>query len=280
MYKGVQIDSDFNIDERLTVSGGTTATHRINGVTLEKPVTIATGGWHVPDSSQLNILLRNKRSRHEFNQINLLKLDARTRASLKELHLERCRNPEDFLAVFNSRTWENAKQQMRNFAGKFDKADSGAIEIGPTFKSGGLQGTTVNENTGKFTGLHIDSWEMYNCLHDRKMARNRICFNIGIYPRYFCFLNIDVQQIYQLMTANEPESFHGLCGNYIPFVWKFFEENRNYPVTRIRVDPFEAYIAPTENILHDGSTEDNPFVDIFYTLRSYYKRSSKKRGIK
>lgn len=276
MYKGVQISSNFDVSDRLTVSAGTQATNVINGVTLEKPVTVAAGEWLRPDARQLDVLLKQKNTRHQLNQVSVLKLDAATVAALKQLQFENCRSTDDFFSVLKSPAWDAARGRMQAFASKYKAADDTPAEIGPTFKAGGLQGTTVNQQTGKFTGLHIDSWEMYNSLCERKTARNRICFNIGLFPRYFCFVNLDVQQLYQRMTQSEPEAYQGLCGNYTPFVWKFFEENRAYPVTRIRVDPYEAYIAPTENILHDGSTEDNPFIDIFYTLRSYYQISSAK----
>jgi hypothetical protein len=46
----------------------------------------------------------------------------------------------------------------------------------------------------------------------------------------------------------------------------FFETFPDYPVVRIRVAPGEAYIAPTENMVHDGSTDEQSQIDVTLTV--------------
>ncbi|WP_184549795.1 hypothetical protein [Mucilaginibacter sp. FT3.2] len=270
MFKGIEIKAT-KIDERLTLSEGTKTTNSLNGSLLNQNVTTAAGQWRPPNTHELNLLLKKKYTKNKFQQINVLSVDRATKAAIKKLKIEHCQSPEDFFSIFKTDNWQQAQVRMKSFAAKYMTIDEQQIEIGLAIKSGGLEGTTINKNTGNFTGLHVDSWEKYNNLGERKLARNRICFNIGLYPRYFCFINIDLQQLYNYCSEADPELYSSFCGNNYSYVWKFLEENRNYPVCRIRIDPFEAYMAPTEFILHDGSTENNPFVDIFYTLRSYYQ---------
>ena len=43
---------------------------------------------------------------------------------------------------------------------------------------------------------------------------------------------------------------------------KFLRVFDDYPITRIRVKPGDAYIAPTENIVHDGCTELGSDLDV------------------
>ena len=47
----------------------------------------------------------------------------------------------------------------------------------------------------------------------------------------------------------------------------------DYPVIRLRIAPNEAYIAPTENIIHDGSTLGKMYFDICLTIRGKFKSS-------
>ena len=43
---------------------------------------------------------------------------------------------------------------------------------------------------------------------------------------------------------------------------KFFDRFSDYPVFMLSIEPGEAYIAPTENIIHDGSTYFKQHCDI------------------
>jgi hypothetical protein len=43
-----------------------------------------------------------------------------------------------------------------------------------------------------------------------------------------------------------------------------------YPVLRLRVKPGEAYIAPTDNLIHDGSSVGKQFPDITIHNLGYF----------
>lgn len=45
----------------------------------------------------------------------------------------------------------------------------------------------------------------------------------------------------------------------------FFYNFPDYPILKIKQKPFEFYIAPTDNCIHDGSTFDNTELDITIT---------------
>jgi hypothetical protein len=47
----------------------------------------------------------------------------------------------------------------------------------------------------------------------------------------------------------------------------------SYPVVRVRIHPGEAYVAPTENILHDGSSIDMNAMDITFSIRGRFSLS-------
>ena len=44
----------------------------------------------------------------------------------------------------------------------------------------------------------------------------------------------------------------------------------NYPVARLRIDPGEAYILPTDNLIHDASTEGTRCPDITLTFLGFF----------
>lgn len=103
---------------------------------------------------------------------------------------------------------------------------------------------TVDRKLGKRIGLHVDSWSRSG-IGQRKSAGNRLCVNVGDKPRALLFINLPVAEIYaRLKLTHEPQASE--MGR------AFMRQFPNYPVARIEVRPGEAYIAPTENIIHDG----------------------------
>jgi hypothetical protein len=94
---------------------------------------------------------------------------------------------------------------------------------------------------------------------------NRICVNIGKDARYFLFLPIAVTEIADVMAneiraGNVPEQDVSRIGRM------FMERFPQFPVVRCRLEPYEAYIAPTENLVHDGSTLGQRDIDQQFTV--------------
>lgn len=52
---------------------------------------------------------------------------------------------------------------------------------------------------------------------------------------------------------------------------RFMKRWPEYPAIRLRVDPGEAYILPTDNLVHDASTEGNLYPDITLTYLGLFR---------
>jgi hypothetical protein len=124
--------------------------------------------------------------------------------------------------------------------------------IGHSSGMAGLMTTTIDWKVEKYIGLHVDNWDP-EPLETRDRAKNRICVNVGKAPRYFLYLPISVLDIAALMADTIATS--GIAApDYTGMGRLFMERYPNFPVVRCRLDPNEAYIAPTENLVHDGSS--------------------------
>jgi hypothetical protein len=113
-------------------------------------------------------------------------------------------------------------------------------------------------------GLHLDSWQKLP-LRRRHLSRNRICINIGCETRYFLFINLSILKMAQLLglsTATDFAQFYR--GIEIPD--KFMKAFPNYPVIKLALPPNMAYIAPTENIIHDATSLDKAETDFSLTF--------------
>lgn len=133
-------------------------------------------------------------------------------------------------------------------------------DLGLMADAGGLVTTTFNHVVGRQLGLHLDSWDRLP-LEWRGTARNRIAVNLGASDRHFVFINLTLQQIAARLKERRAESSDVWGGTTCA---KFLASHFSYPVVRLRVLPGEAYIAPTENLIHDGSTADSAYPDVGY----------------
>jgi hypothetical protein len=120
-----------------------------------------------------------------------------------------------------------------------------------------------------FAGLHLDSWD-YLPFRRRHLARNRICINLGREVRYFLLINLTLKQIFDELNLVDPDDiYQDYRGVRLPS--KFMQAFPDYPVVRLAVHPGEAYIAPTENFIHDATTIGKTLTDWNITFLGNFK---------
>ena len=132
--------------------------------------------------------------------------------------------------------------------------DDDALEGGLSAHLPRLQTVTANPKSRAFVGLHIDNFYSFP-LDRREYSPNRVCINLGSEDRFLLYLNIPMAPIY------------GLMQNKSGAEKEFMRAFPSYPVVRLRVRPGEAYVAPTENIVHDGSSADMAGMDLAFSVR-------------
>lgn len=133
--------------------------------------------------------------------------------------------------------------------------------------AGGLATVTVNpRHNAFFIGLHLDSWDNLP-IEDLSSARNRISVNIGEEVRYLLFMNLAIADALALLGGADeiPKS-----ASARDIAISFLATHPNYPIARIAIHPGEAYIAPTENILHDASSEGVTGRSAHITFRGHF----------
>jgi hypothetical protein len=103
-----------------------------------------------------------------------------------------------------------------------------------------------------FAGMHLDSWD-YRPFRLRHLARNRICINLGREIRYFLLINRTLQQVFNDLNLVDPDDIYQDYRG-VRLSLKFLRALPEYPVIRLGIYPGEAYIAPTENFIHDATS--------------------------
>jgi hypothetical protein len=129
----------------------------------------------------------------------------------------------------------------------------------------GLITSTYDNVSQQYIGLHLDSWYK-RPLEERYLSPNRICINVGLDDRYLLFINQSLVEMASLLVSSHldltPKDL------IVSQLGKTFTNAfPHYPVIKLKISPGEAYIAPTENIIHDGSTLGKHFFDLSLTVR-------------
>jgi len=138
--------------------------------------------------------------------------------------------------------------------------EGGGISLHPA----GLETLAYDYKNNCFVGLHLDSWYKHALLN-RPQSPNRICVNLGSELRYLLFINLPIPRILELVQDAAPENTEGRRIHV-----EFMNLYPNYPVVKLAIRPGEAYIAPTENIIHDGSSAGKEHLDVSLTFRGQF----------
>jgi hypothetical protein len=111
---------------------------------------------------------------------------------------------------------------------------------------------TTTYEAGQREGLHLDNHEQLP-LDRRYLSLPRLGVNLGPGDRYVLFGSLTIFAIMQQLEAGDDQS------GIIPSTEDVQQYVRNDHIPRLtvywlRLDPGDAYVAPTELCVHDGST--------------------------
>jgi hypothetical protein len=118
--------------------------------------------------------------------------------------------------------------------------------LGHTDSVAGQRTTTVDQSVDRRTGIHLDNWDKLP-LAQRDRSRRRLALNLGPGDRYVLIATLDIRDLHAArpIDAPFPRTAH---------VRDFVREGGSLRCVRVRFEPGEGYIAPTELVPHDGST--------------------------
>lgn len=126
--------------------------------------------------------------------------------------------------------------------------------------SGAGFNTLTPNPDGSLSGMHVDSWDRRS-LADRRRASNRLTVNVGTRSRYLLFVPRQVAGITEDMGRTSEEGWDVSRA--------FLVQSGERRVYRLELKPGEAYIAPTENLIHDGSNLGSAEPDRALMMRGF-----------
>jgi hypothetical protein len=123
----------------------------------------------------------------------------------------------------------------------------------------------------QYIGFHNDcTVEM--SIHTAHRFGNRISINFGREARDFLFVNLSLIQAYNMVKAKSPELLPEL--NLVSLPKLFFNLFPDYPILKVKLQPYQYYIAPTDNCFHDGRTLGNTEFDMTMIFFGAFRKQS------
>lgn len=262
---GASQASDWNLEGRLAICGGTrsvSAQEIKSG--FKRAARVPLDDWRSPNPAEVKRLEAANDSGPSANRISIVRLPIPL---------------TDQLRVLLRDGKEPLKDEFCNFVQACFSPGESPIWLGYAWNEGGLITLSRDDRRGKFNGLHVDSWDG-EPLAGRAGSRNRICFNIGVEPRHLLFVPVSLARIAGWFRTYYPEEGLGKV-QASTIARTYLKRNPGTPVIRLAVQPGEAYIAPTENMIHDGTTlhagnrvDPEQFRDEEITLRGHFVQST------
>ncbi|WP_059006478.1 hypothetical protein [Streptomyces specialis] len=121
----------------------------------------------------------------------------------------------------------------------------------------GRLSTAYNYDRRFFMGLHLDNHQDH-ALTERHLAYPLTVVNLGFADRYVHFVNLRVTALCAMLR----EAGHGIPATTHALKNAFFAAHPSCPVLRVRLRPGQAYLVNTQDVLHDGATNDRGLPDV------------------
>jgi hypothetical protein len=244
--------------ERLELSSGTRGadiretTQLVHGAVYEQGARLPRDPWRLPTKEETERLIVANPPNSMATSVAIVRLPDEVSKNLPEIG-----NAEALEATL--------LQALRTIC----ELDEPLHCIGPGQNPANLKTVTVNRDIGRYNGLHVDNWDPLR-LEARHLATNRICINIGQGDRYFLFLPFTLMDIAKVLSEEMGPRWEA-PRRYTAIGRQFMELFPEVPVIRCRLRPGEAYVAPTENLVHDGSSVGQTGMDEQFTIRGHIR---------
>jgi len=230
---------------------------------------IPKGAWREPSANEVDELLTDPPITEWNRTVAIVAVPKAVLNTFEALQLGSVTSWADIQERRRTDEYSIAVEAITSYLRTYATDSSGIVVSGLVINQIGLPSVTFDQQNNCFIGMHLDSWDALP-LDQRHRSSNRFVLNLGSEPRSLVFINQDLETIYALLRYRE----RGVLASEVDYngmVREFMSTFPRYPVVRVLVAPGEAYIAPTENIIHDGYTVGRSSLDIHLTVRGHFR---------
>lgn len=253
---------------RAWISPGTLKLHKLNfpEIPYDENAFVPLESWRELNYSEQRLLFdaSSNGSLDKSTHIGIIHLSESTVAPLLDLGVAFAQTTEDCQLLSQHPDYQAAVTYLVEHLSSLCCAERHIVVHQVSVNAAGLPTVTYDQATQEFLGLHLDSWDKLP-IEQRHLSTNRICINLGLEDRFLLFVNLTMMNMMHLVRIDSTVSQRSPASVRHAFLTQY----PDYPVIKLRISPGEAYIAPTENMIHDGCTLGKQFFDVTLTIRGH-----------
>lgn len=208
--------------------------------------------WRLPTKEENDILLSTTDQMAYADNLAIKKLPDELVELFAQFDFSKCKDKFEVTEVFKGRldTSKEINIRLNQLIGGHSPNKAFSF-FRIVVNRPGIQTLSYKPDGKEYIGLHIDTSTGLD-LHELDSSRNRISINIGKEARSISIINLRLSQVAELLVKEAGFAIEEINLDNIAYL--FFKHFPEYPVVKLLQYPYEYYIAPTDNILHDGST--------------------------
>ncbi len=265
--KGIKlIIQSHNLNQRIFINDGVKKGSTIsnNGaLTYDKDAYVPVHSWRTLSDMEREIVLADDSVQHYSSSILIDKLPDYLCDLLKQVNVGDCQDFTSVLNAFKSKPElvSDIQSELVKLLHQYSRDHSELLFHRIVFNPPGIETLTyfIEDKKLNFVGFHVDR-SMECSFSNVEDSLNRICINIGSEDRIVYYINLSLNSMYLMLKELGKYDMVQITTDNIGTY--FFRQFPDYPVIKIIQAPYEFYIMPTDNVLHDGSSLDRIKHDI------------------
>lgn len=264
LKKGLSVCSNLTtITDQLSINSGTVPANDIQGLNYHQGSHVPKKDWRELREEEIKALIvNNPEMIHYSKSLYIGEIPNKLKKSFQALGLDKCEILDEVIPKFSEKEKEVkkiTKELHKFFKHLSSKRDYKFHRITKAMPN--RETITCHYIDEKFIyiGLHIDQSKPFT-IHSAYKSGNRISINLSKEPRELAFINLSLIQIFNMLkdkmdtekTLVDPDNISSY----------FFKHYPDYPTTKVQLKPYQYYVAPTDNFLHDATTFGSKEIDI------------------
>ena len=265
LKKGITIHTPLaGIAEQVAINNGTMRAGKATGLNYYRDSFIPKTTWRSLNSTEEKALISAEPFSEYGKHIFIGELPAGLKRSLITLGLHECTEMDQVVPRVKSR-----EKQVKNISRRIDDlirpfSSTGHYKFHRITRALPNWATTTRffiNDEFVFIGLHIDQSRPFTPFTAAR-SDNRISLNLGSETRYLALINLTLKQVVNMIKEKTGLPYSEI--NTANISTLFFKHFPGYPAIRLAIKPYQYYIAPTDNFLHDATTLYNTKLDVTF----------------
>ncbi|MBL7729063.1 MAG: hypothetical protein JNM68_15310 [Dinghuibacter sp.] len=263
LKRGITIHSSLpGISEQVQINNGTMKPGKATGLYYHPGSAVPRVKWRSPNPAEQRLLMTNGPFTDYRKNIYIGEVPPALRESLAALGLHKCTELDQVIPRVKRK-----EKEVKLVSRKLDKflrpfSSTGNYKFHRITRAmPGRETTTCFYINDRFVyvGLHIDQSRKFTPYTALKSG-NRISINLGSETRYLEYINLTMIQAVQMIKERSGLTYNDINSDNISTL--FFKYCSDYPAIKISLEPYQFYIAPTDNFFHDATTRFNTKLDV------------------